>query len=114
MPRRWITRLANFWIQLLLGAGVRDWTTGFRGFRREALLAAPLDKMFSTGPSVVQEVLYPCLLQGFSATEIPFVFEDRKRGKSKLKLKTLIDSMIKIIKIRRTYGYLRKKRDEKK
>jgi dolichol-phosphate mannosyltransferase len=39
--------------------------------------------MVSDNPSIVEEILYHCTQRGFRITEVPIVFVDRQKGKSK-------------------------------
>lgn len=98
--RRIITSFARQYIKILLGAKVKDPTSGFRCFKRKVLEAFDLDKMISTGPSIVSEILYKAKLKGFSMHEIPIVFEDRKKGETKLNLKTLFKTLFMIFLFR--------------
>lgn len=101
--RRLITVLANLYIQLLLGLRVKDCNSGYRCFRREVLEKIKADKIFSVGPSIVQEVLYKAHLTGFDIKEIPIVFEEREVGKSKLGIKQLYQSYMAVLKLRRMH-----------
>ena len=91
--RRWITRLANFYIRLVLGLPVRDCTSGYRIFRREVLEAIDLEQIMSKGPSVVEEVLYKAYRRGFRIKEVPYVLEERKAGESTFNRKIMLDAL---------------------
>jgi dolichol-phosphate mannosyltransferase len=99
--RNLISRAANLYIRLVLGVSTRDCTSGFRCFRKEVLEAIGLDKISSKGPAVVEEVLYNCHKHGFDISEVPIVFRNRKKGKTKLTLKELIRTMLEMPRIRR-------------
>jgi dolichol-phosphate mannosyltransferase len=101
--RKWITRLANFYIRLVLGLPVRDCTSGYRIFRREVLEAIDLDQIMSTGPSVVEEVLYKSYRRGFRIKEVPYILEERKAGESTFNRKIMLDALKMMWKIRRSY-----------
>ena len=101
--RKWITRLANFYIRLVLGLPVRDCTSGYRIFRREVLEAIDLDQIMSTGPSVVEEVLYKAYRRGFRIKEVPYILEERKAGESTFNRKIMLDALKMMWKIRRSY-----------
>lgn len=101
--RRWITRMANAYIRVILGLPVRDCTSGFRVFRREVLEAIDLDELISEGPPIVEEVLYKTYRRGFRIKEVPYVFEDRKAGKSTFNRKILLNALMMMPKIRRRY-----------
>ncbi len=102
--RRWITAAANFYLRIILGVGVRDCTTGYRGFRREALEAVPWDRVRAAGPAFVQEILYAVVARGFTVEEVPFIFRERKWGESKLRIGTLLTGLLEAVRIRKRLG----------
>jgi dolichol-phosphate mannosyltransferase len=91
--RKWITRLANLYIRLVLGLPVRDCTSGYRVFRREVLAAIELDQIMSKGPSVVEEVLYKTYKRGFRIKEVPYILEERKAGESTFNRKIMLEAL---------------------
>ena len=99
--RRWVTLAANFYLRLVLGLKVRDCTTGYRGFRREALEAVPWERVRAAGPAIVQEVLYAVAVRGFSVEEAPFIFTERRAGRSKLRPALMLAGLIEAPRIRR-------------
>lgn len=108
--RKWITRLANFYIRLVLGLPFRDCTSGYRIFRRQVLEGINLEEIFSTGPSVVEEVLYKAYRRGFKIKEVPYILEERKAGESTFNWHIMVNTLKMIIKIRWRYrGYPEKK-----
>ena len=101
--RKWITRLANAYIRLILGLPVRDCTSGYRVFRREVLEAIQLNEIMSRGPSVVEEVLYKAYKRGFRIKEVPYILEERKAGESTFNRKIMLDALKMMLKIRWKY-----------
>ena len=101
--RKWITRLANSYIRLVLGLPVRDCTSGYRIFRREVLEAIELDQIMSTGPAVVEEVLYKAYKRGFRIKEVPYILEERKAGESTFNRKIMLDALKMMLTIRWRY-----------
>ncbi len=98
--RRIITVLANTYIRIVLGVPVGDCNSGYRGFRREILEAIGPETLTSTGPSIVQEVLFRVHRAGASIKEIPLTFVDRKDGESKLGLGLLFDGYVMILRLK--------------
>lgn len=99
--RRLITKLANrytrFWLQCPRHTSqVQDWTSGFRLYKREVFERIPPESLVSTGPSILQEVLFRALNQGLTATEIDFVMLDRAFGKSTFTRKVALESLRRI------------------
>jgi len=101
--RRWITRVANAYIRLVLGLGVRDCTSGYRIFRRQVLEAIELDQIIAKGPPIVEEVLYKVYKRGFRIKEVPYILEERKAGESTFNPKIMLDALTMMPKIRWRY-----------
>jgi len=98
--RRTITRLANVYIRAILGLKIKDCNSGYRCFRRNVLKTINLESIKSKGPDVVQEILYKCHLKNFRICEIPIVFKERKKGKTKLKPGHILKGYMRIINLR--------------
>jgi dolichol-phosphate mannosyltransferase len=82
--RRTISKGASWFSRTVLGLSVKDTTTGFKAIRRsavECLLAHPPQ---STGFIFQVESLYVLKKNGFRMVEIPFTFEERASGASKM------------------------------
>ena len=101
--RRWITRLANAYIRLILGLPVRDCTSGYRVFRREVLEKIGLDQLMAKGPPIVEEVLYKAYKQSFRLKEVPYILEERMAGQSTFNRKIMLDALMMMPKIRWRY-----------
>ncbi len=82
--RRVISRVGNAVARTVLGLPVRDCTTGYKCYRREALAAIDLDAINLVGYGFLIETTYQCYLRGLRIVEIPIVFTDRREGKSKM------------------------------
>jgi len=98
--RQLLTKMANLYIKIMLGLKVRDCNSGYRCFRREVLEAIDLDKTVSTGPSIVQELLYKTHLKGFKICEVPISFVERQKGTSKLGFKHLYKGYIMVLQLK--------------
>ncbi|MBW2121194.1 MAG: polyprenol monophosphomannose synthase [Deltaproteobacteria bacterium] len=98
--RKAITYLSSLYARSVLGLPIRDCNSGYRCFRREVLEAINLDSVRSTGPSIVQELLYKAYLHGFSIAEMPIVFSERQAGKSNLNLSRLLQGFFMVLKLR--------------
>lgn len=82
--RRMISKGASWLSRTVLGLKVNDTTTGFKALRRsavECLLAHPPQ---STGFIFQVESLYILKKNDFKMVEVPFTFEERAKGASKL------------------------------
>jgi dolichol-phosphate mannosyltransferase len=101
--RRIITRLVRLFLSRRFHLPVQDVTSGFRCFRREVLQKIDLDDLISVGPSVVLETLCKAHLLGTSIVEVPIVFVDRKKGKTKLTAVTLLETLVMALKFKKIY-----------
>ncbi len=82
--RRALSQGANTFAKLMLGLEALDCTAGFRCYRREVLEAIDLDAIFSNGYSFLIEMIYYVQRAGYRVGEVPIIFEDRRRGTSKI------------------------------
>lgn len=83
---------------------IRDNTSGFFCIRKSALEGMPLKpRGFKIGLEIFVKASYR------SYKEIPYIFINRKKGKSKLSLKTLIDYFQQVISLA-SYKFLRAKK----
>lgn len=98
--RRWLTRMSNLYVRLMLGLPVRDCNSGFRGFRREALERIDAGHAFSPGPAIVHELLYKARVKRLSITEVPIEFREREQGTSTLTFGTLLRSYVATLRLR--------------
>jgi dolichol-phosphate mannosyltransferase len=98
--RRAITKLANFYIRLLLRLDVKDCNSGFRCFKRKVLEEIDVNNIKSKGPAIIQEVLFKAHLKGFKIAEVPITFVNRKLGRSKLGIRQLIQGYLMVIKLK--------------
>lgn len=79
-----LSKVANGVARTLLGLKAHDTTAGFRLYRREVLQSIALDEIFSSGYSFLVEMLYMCQRRGWRFGEVPIIFEDRRKGKTKI------------------------------
>jgi dolichol-phosphate mannosyltransferase len=101
--RRLITWLVRNFLRRLFHLPVSDVSSGFRCFRREILEKIGLDSLVSTGPSIVLETLCRAYLLGFRIAEVPIVFVDRKKGRTKLTPGILLKTLLLTFKIKRRF-----------
>jgi dolichol-phosphate mannosyltransferase len=82
--RKLLSQGANTFAKVMLGLRAKDCTAGFRCYRREVLQAIDLDGIRSNGYSFLIEMIFYVQRRGFSIGEVPIIFEDRRRGTSKI------------------------------
>lgn len=98
--RQLITKLAGFYVRSVLGVPVKDVSSGYRCFRRSILEKIGMDTLFSTGPSIVSEILFKAHLKGASIKEVPIHFFERREGDTKLNIKILLKSLLIVLKLK--------------
>jgi dolichol-phosphate mannosyltransferase len=92
---------ANLYARTLLGRTVRDWTSGFKCFRRDALRAV-LDAGAPANGYVFQvQNTYRVLRRGYSIAELPIVFRERTRGDSKVRYNSAVEAFRAVWNLRR-------------
>jgi dolichol-phosphate mannosyltransferase len=102
-----LSAVANTYIRTVTGLRVRDCTSGFRCWRREALARLPLDQITSDGYSFLVEVTFHAAAAGVRIAEAPIVFVERRQGSSKLSTSVLLESLVTPWRVRAAHGRVR-------
>ena len=97
--RIWLSKIANFVARGALGLQARDTTAGFRLYRREVLESIPLDQVFSSGYSCLVEMLFMCPRRGWDIGEVPIIFEDRRKGTTKISRNEVIKAQYTVARL---------------
>tara|TARA_B100001175_G_scaffold317732_1_gene336025 strand:- start:1358 stop:2062 length:705 start_codon:yes stop_codon:yes gene_type:complete len=88
--RLFLSYFGNQLIKKVLKLPNTEFTTAYRGFNIEKLGEFDLNTVVSKGYSFFMETVYRIHKLGFQIKEIPIIFENRARGKSKIpKIETL-------------------------
>lgn len=99
-----ISRIANRIAKSLIGLPVNDFTSGFRCYSTKYILKA-LPKLKSQRFEIQIETLKLAQLLKMKVVETPIIFENRKRGKSKLTIKEVVNFLLHAIKMSVTRAY---------
>jgi len=91
--RRFISRGGSLYARVVLGAGIRDLTGGFKCYRRRVLETIDLDAIAARGYGFQIEGTYRTLRAGFRVVEIPITFVDRRVGESKMSGAIVLEAM---------------------
>lgn len=89
-----LSAFANWYVRALTGLPVRDCTSGFRCWRRDALARIPLRRIRSEGYSFLVEMTWEASRAGYRLIEIPIAFSERREGASKLSGGVVLESAI--------------------
>jgi dolichol-phosphate mannosyltransferase len=98
--RRAVSRFGSFYARVLLGAPIRDLTSGFKCFRRTVLEAIGLERISTKGYAFQIETTYRALQAGFRVVEVPIVFSEREAGGSKMSRGIVLEAMAKVPELR--------------
>lgn len=82
--RRCMSRAINFYARWALRLPVRDTSGAYRCYRADLLRRIAFDRVISRGYSFQEEFLFLCRRAGARIHECPILFEDRRRGQSKI------------------------------
>ena len=94
-----MSRIANLIAHTFLGLKAKDATAGFRLYRREVLASIPLDEIFSSGYSFLVEMLFMCQRRGWQIGEAPILFEDRRKGTTKISRQEVYKAQYTVLRL---------------
>ena len=78
-----ISRVANMLSSVLIGADIHDYTSGLRCYSMN-LVKSMVSELHSETYEIQIETIRQARMKGFDIKEIPMIFVNRKKGKSKL------------------------------
>jgi len=108
VTRRFISRGASLYVNMILWIGVRDSTAGFVGYRREVLESIELDAVEFVGYAFQIEMKLRAKRNGFKIAEIPISFSDRELGTSKMSMNIFNEAFWGVLKMRVNLRHVRK------
>lgn len=89
--------------RLALGLKTKDVTAGFRLYTKKTLMSIPWRDVKSDGYAFQEEILFLCERANLKIVEIPVVFTDRTKGKSKLNTKNAIEFFATMWRLRKLH-----------
>jgi dolichol-phosphate mannosyltransferase len=98
--RRLLSRGGSAYARLILGVPVRDLTGGFKCFNRRVLEGIDLAAVQADGYGFQIELTYRAVRAGFTVTEVPIVFRERKAGTSKMTARIALEAVWKVPALR--------------
>ncbi|MBI2186671.1 MAG: polyprenol monophosphomannose synthase [Acidobacteria bacterium] len=95
-PRRRLalSSFANRYVRAITGLRIKDCTSGFRCWRREAVERLPLDRVTSDGYAFLVELVWEAASAGCRVAEVPITFVERRHGASKLSSRVILESAL--------------------
>lgn len=96
MHRIALSRFGSFYARLLLGLKIRDLTSGYKCFQRRVIGEIMMTPLNSEGYVFQIETIFKAHKKGFSIKEIPIIFENRRKGASKISKKIILEAVFKV------------------
>ncbi|MBK7630767.1 MAG: polyprenol monophosphomannose synthase [Ignavibacteriales bacterium] len=100
MARLLLSFFASIYTRIITGMPIKDATGGFKCFRRKVLESIDFNRVKSNGYSFQIEMTFKAYAKGFKIKEIPIVFIDRVKGKSKMSKKIVREAVTMVWKLR--------------
>lgn len=97
--RRLVSQCGNRYVSLFLGSIIRDWTGGFRCYRRGLLEEMALSTVQAKGYIFQVELAWRAVQLGAKVSELPIRFSDRVLGQSKLGWSSIIEGLMEVPKM---------------
>ena len=94
--RRALSRSANLYARWMLGFEVRDSTSGFRAFRPATLERIDYGNLVTEGYGFQIETTRRVRLRGGLIEELPIVFVERVRGRSKMTFRIVVEALVAV------------------
>jgi dolichol-phosphate mannosyltransferase len=91
---------AGKYVRFITGMPIADPTAGFKCYRIEVLKTIHLDKIKFVGYAFQIEMKFQAWKYGFKLKEIPIIFTERERGKSKMSFKIFKEAFLGVITLK--------------
>ena len=91
---------ASRYVRFITGMKVKDSTAGFICYKRDVLEAINLDKVKFIGYAFQIEMKFKAYKKGFQIVEIPVIFKDRIKGKSKMSGSIISEAIFGVISLK--------------
>jgi dolichol-phosphate mannosyltransferase len=96
--REILSRGANLYSRIALGARIKDITAGYRAYRREVLEKLKLGNVASQGYCFQIDLALRTVEAGFTVVEVPITFTEREIGESKMSSDIVREALLRVTK----------------
>jgi dolichol-phosphate mannosyltransferase len=100
MNRVLLSWLASKYVRLITQMPVFDTTAGFVCYHRSVLERINLDKIEFIGYAFQIEMKFKAYELGFNLKEVPIIFTDRTKGKSKMDKRIIWEAVFGVINLK--------------
>ncbi len=97
-----ISKIANFITKLRIDADISDYTSGMRCYST-SLVKGMIDHLHSQTYEIQIETIRQANVRGYKIKDVPIIFVNRKKGKSKLSINEVRDFLTYIFNLNRKY-----------
>jgi dolichol-phosphate mannosyltransferase len=98
--RRLVSRGGSVFAGVVLLLPFRDLTGGFKAWRASVLEEIDLDRLHAGGYAFQIETTFKARLAGASIAEVPFTFEERRAGQSKMSMNIFMEAFLLVLALR--------------
>ena len=100
MSRVLMSYFASKYVRLITRMKIHDTTAGFICYKRQVLETLNLDKIKFVGYAFQIEMKFKAYIKKFKLVEIPVIFTDRTKGKSKLSSGIISEAVFGVISLK--------------
>jgi len=100
MKRLLLSYFASKYVRLVTQMKIHDTTAGFVCYKRQVLEAIDLDQIKFVGYAFQIEMKFKAYLQKFKIVEVPVIFTDRTKGKSKMSGSIISEAIFGVINMK--------------
>lgn len=97
--RRALSKYGNYYIRYTMGIPIKDCTSGYRGFKRTALLDIEVQRVPGEGYVFIAAMARMAHQKNCRMIEIPITFHERSSGKSKMSKRIIFESLFIATKV---------------
>lgn len=91
---------ASAYVRVITGMKIKDTTAGFKCYSRKVLETIELNKIHFKGYAFQVEMKFTAWKFGFDIVEVPIIFTDRQKGKSKMNSSIFGEAVFGIIRMK--------------
>ncbi len=102
-----LSYFASIYARLITGVPIKDLTSGFVGYKVNVLKSVIKENIRFNGYAFQIEMKFKAYSSGFKLIEIPIIFTDRKKGKSKMSLSIVWEAIfgLLLLKIKKVFKF---------
>ncbi len=95
ISRLLLSLFANKYVNLIFRLGIKDYTSGFRAYRRKPLEHILANDVHSHGYCFLVEMVFRVARANGSIREFPIIYTERRAGKSKMSKAVIFESVFR-------------------